>query len=83
MGRLGFSPAAMAAWRSTGWDAGRWPGSSRGASTGQCGAVGALGRDEKVLYRRVNRRPSGGGAWSSPALRKMRFECVRMKLDGW
>jgi hypothetical protein len=54
VGRLGFLPAAMAAQRSAGWDARGWRGSSRGASTGWCGAAGALGRGEGALYRRVD-----------------------------
>jgi hypothetical protein len=46
--------AAMAARRSAGWDAGGWQGSSQGASTGWCGAAGALGRGEEALYRQVD-----------------------------
>jgi hypothetical protein len=72
----------MAAWRSAGWDAGGRRESSQGASIGRCGAVGAFGGGETALYRRVDGRPSGSGAWSSPALQKMRFECVSTKLDG-
>jgi hypothetical protein len=44
----------MAARRSAGWDGGGWRESSRGASTGWCGNVGALGRGEEALYRRVD-----------------------------
>jgi hypothetical protein len=44
----------MAARRYAGWDAGGWRESSRGASTGWCGAVGALGRGEEALYRLVD-----------------------------
>jgi hypothetical protein len=54
VGRLGFSPAAMAARHSAGWDAGGWRGSSRGASTGRCGAAGAPGWGQEALYRRVD-----------------------------
>jgi hypothetical protein len=82
VGRLGFLPALMAARRSASWDAGGWWGSSRGASTDWCGAVGAFGWGETALYRRVNRRPSGGGAGSSPALWGMMVGCGEMKLEG-
>jgi hypothetical protein len=34
------------------------------------------------LYRRFNGRPSGGGAWSSPALRGMVLGCGKTKLEG-
>jgi hypothetical protein len=44
----------MAARRSAGWGAGGWRESSRGASIGQCGAVGALGRGEEALYQWVD-----------------------------
>jgi hypothetical protein len=44
----------MATQRSAGWDAGGWWGSSRGASTGWCGAAGALGQDEEALYQWVD-----------------------------
>jgi hypothetical protein len=39
---------------SAGWGAGGWQESSQGASTGRCGVVGALGRVEEALYRRVD-----------------------------
>jgi hypothetical protein len=42
----------MAAQRSTGWGAGGWRESSRGASIGWCGAAGALGWGEAALQRR-------------------------------
>jgi hypothetical protein len=54
VGRLEFSPAAMATQRSAGWDAGGWRGSSRGASTGWCGAAGALGWGDEALYQWVD-----------------------------
>jgi hypothetical protein len=82
VGRLGFLPAAMAARRSASWDAGGWRGSSRGASIDWCGAVGAFGGGETALYRRVDRRPSGGGAGSSPALWGMMVGHGEMKLEG-
>jgi hypothetical protein len=44
VGWLGFLPVAMAARRSASWDAGGWRRSSRGASTGWCGAAGARDR---------------------------------------
>jgi hypothetical protein len=72
----------MAARRSTSWDAGEWWGSSRGASTGWCGAVGALGGSETALYRRVDGRPSGSGARSSPTLWGMMVGHGEMKLEG-
>jgi hypothetical protein len=68
--------------RSASWDAGEWRGSSRGASTGWCGAVGALGGSETALYRRVDGRPSGSGARSSPTLWGMMVERGEMKLEG-
>jgi hypothetical protein len=51
VGRLAFSLAAR---RSTGWDAGGWRGSSRGASTGRCGAAGAPGWSQEALYEWVD-----------------------------
>jgi hypothetical protein len=44
----------MAARHSAGWGVRGWRESSRGASTGRCGAVGDLGRGEEALYRRVD-----------------------------
>jgi hypothetical protein len=49
VGRLGFLPAVMAAWRSASWDARGWREGSRGASTGWCGAAGARGRGQGAL----------------------------------
>jgi hypothetical protein len=82
VGRLGFLLAAMAVQRPASWDAGGWWGSSRGASTDWCGAVGAFSGGEMALYRRVDRRPSGGGAGSSPALSGMMVGRGEMKLEG-
>jgi hypothetical protein len=82
VGRLGFLPAAMAAWHSASWDARGWRGSSRGASTDWYGAVGAFGGGGTALCRRVDRRPSGGGAGSSPALWETTFGSEKTELGG-
>jgi hypothetical protein len=82
VGRLGFLPAAMAAWRSVSWDAGGWRGSSRGASIDWCGAVGAFGGGGTAMCWRVDRRPSGGRAGSSPVLWGTALRCEKTELGG-
>jgi hypothetical protein len=82
VGQLRFLPAAMVARCSASWDAGGWRGSSRGASTDWCGAIGAFRGGETALCRRVDRRPSGGGAGSSLALWGTTLGCEKTELGG-